>query len=108
MASAATHSTSRASSGANPPATQSTAETTLQARMRSNMMWKSWSLGVAYTLNMLRTSWSTTYEQANSGARSPNASGMATDISRLAAITSSSTSRTGTESGSNQLVIQVV
>ena len=47
MASAATHSTSRTSSGANPPATQSTAETMLQARMRSNMMWKSWSLGVA-------------------------------------------------------------
>ena len=48
------------------------------------------------------------YAHANSSACSPNPSGIAIAISRLASITNTTTSRTGTVSGSNQLVIQVV
>jgi hypothetical protein len=48
------------------------------------------------------------YAHAKSSAYSPNPCGIATAISRLASITNTSTSRTGTVSGSNQLVIHVV
>ncbi len=59
-------------------------------------------------MNRLRITCRATYEIAKSGARSPNASGIAMDIRRLASITTSSTTRTGGLSGSTKLVIQVV
>ena len=49
-----------------------------------------------------------TNARANINPRSPKASGIATDISRLASITATSTRRTGSRSGSNQLVNQAV
>ena len=60
------------------------------------------------TMNALRTTCIATYAPANSSARSPKASGIATAISRLASITASKSSRTTATSGSNQFVIQVV
>jgi hypothetical protein len=63
---------------------------------------------VTATTNVLRPICSPEYAHANSSAYSPNPCGIATDIRMLASITNTSTSRTGTVSGSNQLVIQVV
>ena len=64
--------------------------------------------GLTQAMKALRITCRATYEIANRGARSPNASGIAMDISRLASITTSSTTRTGGLSGSTKLVIQVV
>jgi hypothetical protein len=64
--------------------------------------------GVAATTNAFRPICRPEYPHANSSACSPNPSGIATAISRLASITKISTSRTGAVSGSNQLVIHVV
>ncbi len=58
--------------------------------------------------NRCRPTWIATYDPANSSARSPNASGIATAISRLASISAISSSRTTGESGSSSFVTQVV
>jgi hypothetical protein len=52
--------------------------------------------------------WITTYDAANSRACSPNACGIATDISRLMSINAKRSKRTGTVSVSSSFVVHVV
>ncbi len=56
----------------------------------------------------VRPTWMATYPPANSSARSPKASGIATAITRLASITAINTSRTTGDTGSSSLVAHVV
>ena len=58
--------------------------------------------------NRWRPTWIATYEPANSSARSPNASGIATAISRLASMIPISSTRTAIDSGSSSFVTHVV
>jgi hypothetical protein len=90
-----------------PPATQSGADRSVQARIWRKF-WLNAPRGVTATTNVFRPICKPEYAHANSSASSPNPFGIAIAISRLASITNTSTSRTGTVSGSNQLVIQVV
>ena len=76
--------------------------------MRANVRRSSPCGPADHTTKALRTTWRATYAPANSSARSPNASGMATAMSSPASMTTISTSRTATASGSNQFVIHVV
>jgi hypothetical protein len=108
MATAASQSASRASSWASPPASQSTPEATSQARTRWKLRRNPGSWPSAATTKMVRPTCIATYAPANSRPRSPNASGRVADMSRLASITPTSTSRTTRRSGSNQLVNQAL
>ena len=58
--------------------------------------------------NRWRPTWIATYEPANSSALSPNASGMAIAIKRLASIRPIRTRRTPIDSGLSSFVTQVV
>jgi hypothetical protein len=90
-----------------PPATHSGAESTLQARIWRKFWLKS-PRGVTATTKVFRPICKPEYAHANSSACPLNPSGIATASNRLASITNTSTSRTGTVSGSNHLVIHVV
>jgi hypothetical protein len=79
-----------------------------QIAMRANDARSPEPGGLTTTMNALRITWTATYPPANSSARSPNASGIAMAMSRLAAIIAISSRRTGPESGSSQFVIRVV
>ena len=99
----------RPSPSANAPASQKTAETTNQVRIRSARA-RSGVPGPAApnARNVWRPTWIVTYAPAKSSARSPNASGIAIAMTRLASITPISTSRTTNESGSSSFVTHVV
>ena len=58
--------------------------------------------------NRWRPTWIVTYAPANSSALSPNASGIAIAISRLASISPISSRRTAIDPGSSSFVTQVV
>ncbi len=52
--------------------------------------------------------WIATYAPTKRSARLPNAAGIAIDMTRLASMMASTSSRTGTASGSSWFVTQVV
>ena len=58
--------------------------------------------------NEWRPTWIATYEATNSSALSPNASGIAIAIKRLASINAISSRRTTIDSGSSSFVTHVV
>ena len=63
---------------------------------------------IAHTVNSVRPTWMSTNGTAKSSALPSNASGIALDISRPSSMRTSSIVRTGTLSGSSQLVTHVV
>jgi hypothetical protein len=94
---------------ASPPAIQSTPAARNQTRIRHARKRSIVpAAAVAKVRNVCRPTWMATYDEANSSPWSPNASGIATAISRLASISAISTPRTTLESGSSSLVTQVV
>ena len=72
------------------------------------MPWSPGSSRVAITANAKRPTCSATNAIAKRSPRSPNASGKATAMIKVATMTPISTKRTGRRSGSNQLVNQAV
>ena len=58
--------------------------------------------------NACLPTWMATYEQAKSSPREPNASGMATAMSRVASMIPINSRRTTGESGSSSFVTHVV
>ena len=99
----------RADPSASAPAIQSTPLATNQMRMCSARMRSVVPASAATKVrNRWRPTWMVTYAPAKSSPLSPNASGIAIAIRRLASISPISSRRTDIDSGSSSFVTQVV